>query len=215
MDERGRQQLQLKLDNKESSLQFELDTLRNRITQETLGNDLFDPEYFVRSNLEFVAHWLEDFTRFSFETAKSISSERLSFELAAARIELMLQRFGPNVRVYCSRLDRAAARGVIKSQNEEAIRRVQRAFTIVDELYAEAELDFQPERSTDTEQPKVEDLDEWIRSCGTNNSKKGWELIKRQAELRRPKFAFFMERWRTVSNRRKRGRPPKLKSTKP
>lgn len=214
MDVRGRQRLIQKLEHKEISLQCDLDTFRTRFKREASGNDHFDPGHALRSELDSITFWLEDFARFALETARSISPQRWTFELAVERIGRTLQRFVPHAHVCALQLRRTDTREKTKILNDEAIGRVERAFAVVEELIAEAEHDFQPKHTTEARQPSVDDLDDWIRACGTSNSKTGWDLIGRQADLRKPTHAFFMERWRVLSRGRRRGRPPKHSSTK-
>ncbi len=219
MDERGRRQLLLKLKNKENSLELDLNALRKRKPDLGWMETPLDPgDYALCREFDFVALYLEEFSRFSFETAKAISSERWAFELALAHNEMMLERFRSFLAIRSPPL-RAKKKNSLPLINE-SIERVSRAISNVEALIAEAEFDFQPDLTeaefdfesdltTQAIRPKLEDIDDWIRRCGTQNSTTGWKLISKQTEFQRPLHKFFMERWNFVSNNRKPGRPKK------
>lgn len=221
MDERGRRQLLLKLKNKENSLELDLTALRKRKPDpKWMETHLYPWDYALCGEFDFVALYLEEFSRFSFETAKAISSERWAFELALAHNEMMLERFRSFLAIR-SPPPRGKKRQALI---EVSIERVSRAISNVEALIAEAEFDFQPDLTEaefdfesdltiQTSRPKLDDIDDWIRRCGTQNSKIGWKLISKQTEFPRPLHKIFIERWKSVNGNRKPGRPKKLSSS--
>ena len=144
MDERSRQHLLTKLKNKERLLQFELDELQRQFR--LLGTSSSEQNFMlgIRRELKLIARWMEDFTQYSIDAAKSISPESAALKIASEHIVTMLERFEPHVATLAGILGRSRVDDRDKSRNERAIRKVRHARSTVAALIAEAEFEFQP-----------------------------------------------------------------------
>jgi hypothetical protein len=207
MNERERQQLEIRLRNKRADLDGAIVEFRaaNPLSDQSAEDSWAGVR--ARRELDLFGEHFVAFARGAFEIAMSISICRKSFEIARDAIKPVKERFEPHIVLTSLQLSRLKTDKTNSTANQAAIRKAASAIAALDRLVEEAEFDFALPSGLINRHPNNELLDEWIRECGTQNSKEAWRLVRGQSNISVPSKVHFDERWKLITGSRPRGRP--------
>lgn len=207
MNDRERQQLDLKLRNRRAEFEAARDEFRasNPVFRQSDEDNWSGRP--IRKELEQIAGLLTQFAKAVMTDARGVSKARAAFDKAKGTADCLKHELAPHTDWLIARLDRHKTDERNASKNRRAIRSAQKAWVEIDRIIAEAEFDFDLDEHPP--QPSEKAVKAWIKNCPTNNSKAAWRLVKDQKEMPRPSKAFFEACWVAVHGKRTRGRPPK------
>jgi hypothetical protein len=213
MNERERQQLEIKLRNRRA----EFDASLSQFRSSGLGLEISPEDYLngkpSRLELEFLATAIPAYTKDIIASAKTISRSRSIFEASSDHIKIFKSHFSAEIDLLSAQISGLRTSPRVMQLNFQAIQNAKQALSQIDQIAEEAEFNFAARKVRSGKAPSNHLVDKWIALWPEDDGDVAWQEIRKLLEFQTLSRELFRERWKHMRDNPKRGRPPsKLRS---